>query len=149
MYLVCSQGTLYKETALLSIVWGRLYILLCPKCSSGRLKIISSIELPPDSRSDEISVQIIACSRCDFTGIAIYEESRRGSLDRESVTHQGYHVNPTRLATIQRLINRCPDHRNPQCNCKTHRTLGRVNARGRWNGLGDVLKASSYDMKLK
>jgi len=123
--------------------------LICPKCSVSSLKIISSIELPSDSRSDEISVQLTGCSRCDFTGLAVYEESRRGSLYRESVTHRGCYVNPTHLAAIRRLITQCPDHRNPQCHCKAHHTLGRVNAKGRWNGLDDILSTSTYNIKLK
>lgn len=82
-------------------------------------------------------------------GLAVYEESRRGALGRELVTHRGYYVSATCLVAIQQLINQCPDHRNPQCNCKAHNTLGGVNARGRWNGLDDVLSTSSYNIKLK
>ena len=123
--------------------------IICPTCSSDSLNIVSSIELPSDSRSDEISVQLTECSRCGFTGLAIYEESRRGALNKESVTHRGYFVNPAHRAAIQQIINQCPDHRNPRCQCQAHRTLGRVNTRGRWIGLDGMLGVRTYDIILK
>ena len=51
----------------------------CPECLTKSLKITAKLELPPDSRSDEITVQVVACSRCGFAGVAVYEESRRGA----------------------------------------------------------------------
>ncbi len=64
----------------------------CPECSTKTLKITHKLELPPDSRSDEITLQIIECSGCGFGGIAVYEESRRGALDDDSFDHTGYRV---------------------------------------------------------
>ena len=58
---------------------------VCPEChTSESLRITRSLELPPDSRSDEITLQIIRCSSCRFAGVAVYEESRRGRLDDET-----------------------------------------------------------------
>jgi hypothetical protein len=54
-----------------------------PECHANSLAITQSIELPPDGRSDEISLQIVACQACGFAGTAVYEESRRGALDSE------------------------------------------------------------------
>lgn len=123
--------------------------LICPKCSEGTLKISSSIELVPDSRSDEISVQITRCPQCGFTGLATYEESRRGALNGESVAHREYYVSTTNLTALRQLIQQCPDPRNPQCNCKVHHTIGRVDAGDRWNGLDDMLNTSTYNIQLK
>jgi hypothetical protein len=123
--------------------------LVCPKCEAGSLKIISSIELAPDSRSDEISVQITKCSQCGFNGLALYEASRRGALNRESVAHRGYYVNPAKLSALHRRIQQCPEPRSPQCHCEVHRAIGSVNTYGRWNGLKDILNTASYNIQLR
>ncbi len=123
--------------------------LKCPKCNAGTLKIISCIELAPNSRSDEISVQITRCSQCRFTGLAIYEESRRGPLDKESIAHRGYCVSSTNLTALKQLMKQCPDPRNPKCQCEVHRAIGRVDDDGRWNGLEDVLNTPIYKIQLK
>jgi len=64
----------------------------CPDCKHRTLKITQSLELGPDHRSDERTIQTIACSGCGFKGIAVYEESRRGSFNSESWHHDGYKV---------------------------------------------------------
>lgn len=64
----------------------------CPGCMKKDLKITHSMELGPDHRSDERSLQTIECSNCGFKGIAVYEESRRGAFDSESWHHDGYRV---------------------------------------------------------
>jgi hypothetical protein len=122
---------------------------LCPQCKAGSLKIVSSIELAPDSRSDEISVQIIKCSHCGFNGLALYEASRRGALNRESVAHRGYYVNPAKLSALHRLIKQCPEPRNSRCLCEVHRAIGNVNAYGRWNGLKDIFNTASFTIQLR
>ena len=120
----------------------------CPACSVSRsLTIDATLELPPDSRSDEIAVQLIHCSRCDFTGIAVYEESRRGSLDSESVDHYGYSVSAAELDDIRELIRFCPAPRKPRCNCAAHRQLGARNASGRWSGLREIRRRNSFPIR--
>ncbi|UCH01468.1 MAG: hypothetical protein JSV20_06250 [Candidatus Bathyarchaeota archaeon] len=111
---------------------------ICPQCSSASLKIALRIELPPDSRSDEITIQTIRCSQCSFAGLAIYEESRRGALDSESVYHRGYCVKADTLTSIQKQIRECPEPTNPYCQCRNHKTLSRLNRLGRWNWLDDI-----------
>jgi hypothetical protein len=69
------------------------------------MKISSKIKLPPDNRSDEIAVQILTCSKCNFQGIAVYEESRRGSFDYDSFSHQGYFVASDLLNDVKDVIN--------------------------------------------
>lgn len=112
---------------------------LCPECSTSQsLKINAKIELPPDSRSDEITLQIVECSRCRFAGIAVYEESRRGALDDESFSHVGYRVSARDLGTLKRTIAQCPEPNNWRCGCSAHQTLSKKDVGGRWNGLQGI-----------
>jgi hypothetical protein len=120
---------------------------LCPKCSNRSMNIVSSIELPPDSRSDEIAIQITKCSQCSFVELAIYEESRRGALDSESVDHRGYYVKTTTLTSLLNRISRCPEPRNPRCKCSVHSTLNSVNAFGRWNWLDSISNMGTFRVR--
>lgn len=113
--------------------------LFCPECSTaGWLKITESLELPYDSRSDEITLQIIECMCCRFEAIAVYEESRRGGFGDESVDHRGYYVTEKALVRVKEQISQCPNPRNGRCKCRVHKKLGRKDRNGRWNGLGDI-----------
>jgi len=78
--------------------------LQCPKCLAGALKIVKKLELPPDTRSDEITLQIIKCKNCSFEGIAVYEESRRGNLDAFTFNHTGYILSRKALNQAKRAI---------------------------------------------
>jgi hypothetical protein len=105
----------------------------CPDCRiSGALAISNAITLPPDSRSDDILLQIVRCGRCGFRGAAIYEESRRGGFDSESWDHRGYRLEAEELAELNRLIKACSSKKNKNCSCSTHRALGKKNEYGRW-----------------
>ena len=122
---------------------------LCPECSASKsLRITSKLELPPDSRSDEITLQVVECSRCSFAGIAVYEESRRGSLDSDSFDHTGYRVKLEDLKALRNAIRACPRPGNPRCKCPTHRSLGGKDESGRWNGLADVDLGDRFWMRL-
>lgn len=121
----------------------------CPECAALQgLQIKASIELPPDSRSDEITLQIVECSRCDFEGIAVYEESRRGGLDSESFSHVGYRVTPQTVQELKRIILRCPQPRNPSCECFAHSRLGVKNDAGRWSGLEGYSYEGEFKLQL-
>lgn len=112
---------------------------LCPDCStSGMLRIIRSLELPPDSRSDEITLQVVKCTRCRFETIAIYEESRRGGFGDESVDHRGYYVSESDLQWVKRKIDQCPNPRNGRCQCSVHKQLSSKDKSGRWDGLREI-----------
>ncbi len=107
----------------------------CPRCqSSSTLTISQSIEFPPDSRSDEIALQLVVCSRdaCGFRGVAIYEESRRGALDSDHWDHTGYRLPVGDFEVLQATISRCPDPSNAGCQCKSHQELNRLSTSGRW-----------------
>ena len=119
----------------------------CPKCGApGTLAITSAIELPPDSRSDEIALQLVACARCGFRAAAVYEESRRGSLDSEAVDHAGYRVPAETLSLIAAQVAACPDPGNHACDCASHRRLGRADDSGRWCGLPET--AGRFPMRV-
>ena len=120
----------------------------CPECLRSALAISLSLELPPDARSDEITVQVVSCAGCGFEGLAVYEESRRGGFDSEVVDHRGYRVPLEAVTAIRRKIARCPNRRNPRCRCATHTFLGKTNAHGRWVGLRDVELGPSFPMVL-
>jgi len=104
----------------------------CPKCHNKTLAIIYRIELPSDARSDEITLQVIRCGGCNFEGIAIYEESRRGALDSETYDHYGYSLDSQELKSIKALIKRCPEPANPRCICDSHQNLNERDGFGRW-----------------
>jgi hypothetical protein len=121
---------------------------VCPQCSAKSLKVTSSIELPPDSRSDEIALQTVECSRCGFAGIAVYEESRRGALSSESFDHTGYCLSADDLKRVRSSIQRCPQPKTRRCKCSAHRELGSKDALGRWNGLKGVQLESPFSLRL-
>jgi hypothetical protein len=123
--------------------------LQCPLCFHSTLKIADRIELPPDSRSDEIALQIVTCSQCGFAGIAVYEESRRGALDSESVDHVAYRISPADLQAIRAAIRKCPAPRDSRCGCASHQRLGRRDSSGRWNGLADVHLEGRFNLLLR
>lgn len=105
----------------------------CPQCLGLQsLQIIASIELVPDTRSDEISLQVVRCRDCRFEALAVYEESTRGALDSESVDHYGYQVARKDLFSIKSLIKGCPRPRDAGCSCASHRQLNQRDSSGRW-----------------
>jgi hypothetical protein len=70
------------------------------------------MELAPSDQFDEIALQTLKCAAwtCRFVGIAIYTESRRGSLGSESMRHTGYTISSKdvgkELGRIATLIKR-------------------------------------------
>ncbi len=124
---------------------------ICPECSQpGALRIIHSLELPPDSAWDEITLQIVQCSRCEFSALAIYQESRRGALDSEIWNHIGYRLDREALATLKAAMKRCPAPKNSRCQCATHRSLGRrAPDTGRWEEVNGLDWETSFAMRLR
>lgn len=123
--------------------------LICPDCTRATLEVARSIVLPPDSRSDDILLQLVECAQCSFQGVAVYEESRRGRLDSESWEHTGYRVSDGDLARLSSLISRCPDNRGKRCRCRTHQELGRADEGGRWQAPDFLDRQKSFPMRLK
>lgn len=122
---------------------------VCPECSSpGSLKITLRLELPPDSRSDEITLQVVQCSACRFAAVAVYQESRRGGLAFESFEHVGYRLSHGELKLVRNAIRRCPDRNNRRCQCSVHQFYGRRDISGRWNGLGEIEYEATFELIL-
>ena len=121
---------------------------ICPDCHQTDLKIKSSIALPADSRSDEIALQIVVCSNCGLRAIAVYEESRRGSLESESWDHTGYHLNRADFDLLNSDLKNCPSPSKPDCRCDVHQRWGKKDANGRWRGLSDVPLFGGFMMEL-
>lgn len=122
--------------------------LFCPQCAERTLEIESFLELPPDNRSDEITVQIIGCQRCGFAGVAVYEESRRGALDRELGDHAGYHVDEAELESLREKLASCPAPADPRCGCAAHREIGRRDAAGRWQGMASITLSERFTIEI-
>lgn len=110
--------------------------LVCPACDAATLQVAQNLELPPDSRSDEITLQLVECTSCGFRAVATYEESRRGGLTDEAIDHNGYKLPDDQLDTIAALMGLCPDPDDASCTCASHQELGRRDGHGRWVGVG-------------
>ena len=119
----------------------------CGVCkTTNALKIVQTLVLPPDSRSDDIILQVIKCAQCGFKGLAVYEESRRGALDSESWSHTAYRVASQDLKSVVAAIRACPAPRDPKCQCDTHHQLGSRDRSGRWNGLQKITVEDSFQI---
>ena len=123
---------------------------LCPKCAAEKrtLSTIEIIELPSDARSDEITLQVLKCSQCSFSGIAVYEETRRVAIDQDSFSQIGYIIDRKDLNKIRDLIRMCPEPRNPRCDCQTHKMLGKKDSRAYWIGIKEIPKSDNFRLDL-
>ncbi len=121
---------------------------VCPKCGNSQaLKIELSMTLPPDSRSDDIILQIVRCDRCQFSGAAVYEESRRGAS--ESWDHRGYIISENALKQLSALITGCPNQRDKNCRCPAHQKLGKEDQHGRWIMPESFSWENSFPMRIR
>jgi hypothetical protein len=126
-----------------------LMSFICPQCTTQKsLRITTSIELPADARSDEISLQIVYCHSCKFEALAVYEESRRGSLSSESVHHYCYPAERNVIQFTRALINNCPDQKNARCQCASHVKLIQYDSSGRWITPGFETGMVRYPLEL-
>ncbi len=105
---------------------------VCPRCEAPQLVLEGSLELGPDSRSDEIALQAARCHGCALTAVAVYEESRRGA--GESWNHDGWQVPVVEFATLRKEIASCPRPRDKHCQCEAHERY-RLLRDGQWCGL--------------
>src|ERR1051326_571204 len=97
----------------------------CPSCGGKTLGITFALELPPGSEDDEITLQTLKCAACDFYGVAVYRESRQGSLDCESWRHDGYPIEDEALERIYEALLLCPKPRDRRCPCPTHTSFAK------------------------
>lgn len=106
----------YTPTTLLNKENKKNFV--CPMCKNNKLIIEKSIELGPDARNDENSLQAIKCGNCGFHGVAYYQESRRGA--GESWEHTGYPMQNKHFQQLLDQLNKCQSPSNSACRCKTH-----------------------------
>ena len=76
----------------------------CPTCKESTLQIIKSLDLGADERSDEVAIQCVKCENCEFRGMTIYEESRRGASD--SFHHFGYEISSEQFKKLKTDIEK-------------------------------------------
>lgn len=107
---------------------------ICPICDRESLAIGCGIELPPDltDGSDELTLSLVRCLLCSFSGSAIYEESRRGSLSSEDWNHDCVAAPPDALGTLAALILSCPDRKKWRCSCPAHFEIALRDPSGHW-----------------
>ncbi|HEX8693787.1 MAG TPA: hypothetical protein VF746_15300 [Longimicrobium sp.] len=120
---------------------------VCPACGAAELKIVASLELGADRMSDEITVQAVACSSCGLLAAAVYEESRRGSLDSDCWIHDGWRLPPERVAELLALIRGCPRPSDSGCRCPAHAALGARDETGRWVGLAGWAPGERFPLR--
>lgn len=94
-------------------------MFVCGACKAPTLTIGKIIDLPSDD-DDDLSLQIVACGRCGTESVAVYRESRRGSLDGDSYHHDAWSVPVETVREIERAIDACPSPRDARCGCRTH-----------------------------
>lgn len=121
----------------------------CPQCKNlSSLEITKSLELPPDSRSDEITLQVVECDACGFCGLAVYEESRHGFLESEAWQHVGYWVSRDAVESVRAAIQSCPNPFQANCKCEVHTSLSQTDMHGVWKGLLEMERAHTFLMRL-
>ena len=104
-----------------------------PKCTcGGRLNAACAISLPSDSMSDEIRVIVLECGACGSRCVAISESSMRGRMDSDCNEYSRYKLDDKDVTSLVGKILKCPSPNNDECNCPTHKELGRQDANGRW-----------------
>jgi hypothetical protein len=75
----------------------------CPSCARFDLQIQLSLELGGDDTWDEVALQILRCP-CGFGALGTYRESRRGSLDSETVEHEGHAANEDQIREAETAV---------------------------------------------
>ena len=121
--------------------------LICPGCGRATLEIVASLEMGPDDSSDENQIQAVRCESCLFTGVAVYEESRRGSDD--AWHHFGYPISTEAYDELAGRLQSCGSPHSSGCDCAAH-AFYRVFKDGYWRGLDrlSIDRDRMFDLKL-
>jgi hypothetical protein len=121
----------------------------CPRCNDLQsMEIVTSIQLPKGRCMNEITLQIVECGLCKFSGLAVYEEGRRGAVDTRAWRHTGYQLEISELRIIKKVIMACPNRMNPSCECPAHLIFGACDAHGEWLGLENIDPRGRFPMHL-
>lgn len=119
----------------------------CPNCRRNNSLVIGArLELPADARSDEITIQMVRCDECEFQGVAVYEESRRGGMDSESFDHRGYRLGQAELKRLNKLIAACPRPSDTKCTCSSHKELNHRTDYKQWIRLDGFELGEEFNM---
>jgi len=105
----------------------------CPECGEASLAITKAIELHPDARWNEITLQLLWCRGCDFEGVGVYKENNWGAS--EVVERHGYRTPISTRVRLSELIEQCPKRSDRRCECSSCATLSATDAQGNWNWL--------------
>ena len=121
----------------------------CPQCENpGSLGIVTAVQLFRGHCVNEITMQLIECSHCNFAGLAVYEEGRLEPSDTRAWKHSGYRLPPGMYDRIMADLKSCPDQLDPECSCKLHRDLSGCDARGEWLGIEKLGIKGRFPMRL-
>jgi len=121
----------------------------CPDCRfPARFEIASSLELPPDTNWDEISMQIVRCANCGFCGVALYQESRRGAFGKSLIVHQGYAVALQNIGILEQAIATCPSPGDHHCECRSHALIQQVYASGAWRAADTDREGPGFEIQF-
>ena len=116
--------------------------IVCPDCAAeSRFNFIATMELGPGEFSDETAFQLLECAQCALKIAAVYEESRRGRLRSETVSHKGYRTEPHEWLNLKTLVSQCSSPNNKSCLCPAHAHLRRE--------LTALRKKQSFPIQLK
>jgi hypothetical protein len=110
--------------------------------------ISQALELPGDRDSDEITLQVVECMRCKFRGLAVFEESHRGSMFDDAWRHTGYQVRDAEVAQVNDLLQACPHPYDSHCTCPAHTTFSKSDRIGNWIGLEGLTVKGTFRMVL-
>lgn len=78
----------------------------CPDCSSSTLEIVRSLLTEPDQNNDEAFFQLLECKTCALRGLALYEESKRASLNEDNFHHIAYRIEEEDFANLLKCSDR-------------------------------------------
>ncbi|MBW2536503.1 MAG: WD40 repeat domain-containing protein [Deltaproteobacteria bacterium] len=119
----------------------------CPKCKDVESEMVCFLELPYDSRSDEITLFVNRCPACDHRYLGVYEESRRGALGEDHWNYHQIECSTAAWEELKELISACPARRSYQCDCPAHQKLGLRDKAGYWNGLDRFLASTPSERR--
>lgn len=118
----------------------------CPECGEADLKITKAIELRPDARWSEITLQLVSCQSCNFEAIGVYKENNWGAS--EIVDHNGYRAPPSTRTRVSALIDACPQRSVRNCDCASCSTLSATDENGAWNWLEQAGVGERFPLRL-
>jgi hypothetical protein len=107
--------------------------IACPDCGRTEgLRLVRRLVLPGDRRSDEISLEVLACP-CGFKALAVAEQARQTSLRNADPERVVYRLPPAAVDLIDFLMAQCPSPAEEYCTCPAHTALNRRDLRNQWN----------------